>query len=219
MRRHGKIEAQPQEWEIIVDCPMDGNVTDRSGKGKDLDLISGTVSYVQVNNETWANLRNCVLRFDNPTPSEYINNFRFEIDFYRLASSPTTCQIVDSMIGVGGQAIKVGSNWGSNLAVGINKYNGNNERDDTSTGVYGVVTAWSNISLNIPYRAIIQNYQGIVYAAIINLQTSQILVDNNMTAPTLDPPNPYALLGKSYYASNLRYWNGYVRNLKLYKHV
>jgi len=216
MRREHERKEQEQGWQLLVDAPLDGNLNDISGNNNHLTLVNGTMSYETINGSQWALFRYANAQLQQPQQSTYINSYRLELDFYRAGSSPTICQILEGFGTAGGQAIKIGSNWGTYLAIGIEQP-GHSERDEYTWGLH---PQWSQIPQTTPLRVIMENSDNVITVELWDISDESnpiLLLSNTEATPTFaNASNETLRFGASTYASGKRYFNGYLKRFKLY---
>lgn len=216
-REHIKQQVVPQnEWDILVDAPLNGNLNDVSGNSNHLTLVSGTMNYETVNGSQWAFFRYANVQLQQPQQSTYINSFRLELDFYRAGGSPTICQILEGFGLAGWQAIKIVSNLGTYLAIGIEQ-SGHSERDEYTWGLH---PQWSNIPQTTPLRVIMENINNVITVEVWNISDENnptFLLSNKEATPTFaSASNETLRFGASTHSSGSRYFNGYLKRFKLY---
>ena len=209
-----EYSMQESDWDLIVDCPFNNSLIDVSGYEHHCSLISGNPIYTTIDNEVWLDARNAIIRLQNPQQDDYVNSFKLEFDFYQIATRNYWMLIDGFDDGSKYKGIKVGSSWGTEIGFGLGY--GSAKYNDC---VRGLAINKSNIQYNRKYHCIIENYLHAIEVSVIDTSTSQAFSATDIT-PTLSASQlsrPYLQIGSDSAWSG-RQFDGYIRNLQLYKH-
>ena len=199
---------------LLVDCPLNGDGLDISGNNYHLtpsvQAQWATVGGRQVFYSPYTNY-DSYLDLLNPQQGTYINNFRLEIEIYRISN-------------LGNNAIFIDGCGASGSAKGI--YNQMQHATNPTVFQMAFVNAGtmvimeqaplSDIALNKWYKLIYQKKLADVYLAIYDIDNNVFLQEYTGTMnANLVPTYNYIRLGKSI-SGAFRPSQGYLRNLKIW---
>lgn len=212
MRRDYSKNIEPSDAPD-VNIPLSPSLLDTSGNGYDASLVSGTINTQVIDGEMWGDLRNASVRLVNPQQLSYINNFKLEVELYVVSLiSPQYYMAVDGFDdGSKYKGVKIGTSWGQLFAAGIGV-----QRNQSDDWTYGFWTSRNNIPTNTPIKVTIENRNNQVAVTVLNMSTGSIIGSRSETTPTFTQVSySYLQLGRDAKYAN-RYFNGYMRNLKLW---
>lgn len=198
---------------LDVNIPLSPSLLDTSGNGHDASLISGTVGTQVIDGEAWGDLRNAAVRLANPQQLSYINNFKLEVELYVISlTSPQYYMAVDGFDnGSTYKGIKIGTSWGQLFAAGIGV-----QRNQSDDWTYGFWISRNSIPTNTPIKVTIENRHNQVAVTVLNMSTGTEIGSRSETTPTFTQVSySFLQLGRDARFAN-RYFNGYMRNLKLW---
>ncbi len=209
--------ASGESWTLIADCPLNNSLTDQSGYNNDLAAANGSTATF-ITDPTDSNIKVSQLTSDAtalvftapPNQIDYINNFRIEVDFYKLTSWYTNSypNLID------------GSGSGANNGIETQRVNsimywGIVTNKSTSTA-YFLQANISSLLVSTWYRLMLENYDNNMHVVIIKISDNSIVHDYTVASTiTSSTHTPDLYFGKSAYYSG-RYWGGYMKNFKLY---
>lgn len=212
MRRDYSKNIEPSDAPD-VNIPLSPSLLDTSGNGYDATLVSGTIATQTIDGESWGDLRNASIRLANPQQLSYINDFKLEVELYVISlSSPQYYMAVDGFDdGSKYKGVKIGTSWGELFAAGIGV-----QRNRSDDWTYGFWISRNNIPTNTPIKVTIENRNNQVSVTVLNMSTGTEIGSRSETTPTFTQVSySYLQLGRdARYAD--RYFNGYMRNLKLW---
>lgn len=212
MRRDYSKNIEPSDAPD-VNIPLSPSLLDTSGNGYDATLVSGTIATQTIDGESWGDLRNASIRLANPQQLSYINDFKLEVELYVISlSSPQYYMVVDGFDdGSKYKGVKIGTSWGQLFAAGIGV-----QRNQSDDWTYGFWISRNNIPTNTPIKVTIENRNNQVSVTVLNMSTGSIIGSRSETTPTFTQVSySYLQLGRDARYAN-RYFNGYMRNLKLW---
>ncbi len=212
MRREFSKKTEPADAPDI-NIPLSPSLLDTSGNGYDASLVSGTISTQMINNEAWGDLSNANIRLTSPQQLTYINNFKLEVELYVISlSSPKYYMVVDGFDnGSTYKGIKIGTSWGTLFAAGIGV-----QRNQSDDWTYGFWISRESIPTETPIKVTIENRNNQISVSVVNLLTGTVIGSGAEATPTFTQVSySYLQLGRDARYSN-RYFNGYIRNLKLW---
>lgn len=109
------------------------------------------------------------------------------------------------------KGVKIGTSWGQLFAAGIGV-----QRNQSDDWTYGFWISRNNIPTNTPIKVTIENRNNQVAVTVLNMSTGSIIGSRSETTPTFTQVSySYLQLGRDAKYAN-RYFNGYMRNLKLW---
>lgn len=212
MRRDYSKNIEPSDAPD-VNIPLSPSLLDTSGNGYDASIIRGTIGTQMINNEAWGDLRNANIRLTSPQQLSYINNFKLEVELYVISlSSPLYYMVVDGFDdGSRYKGVKIGTSWGQLFAAGIGA-----QREKSNDWTYGCWISKDNIPTNTPIKVTIENRNNQIAVIVLDMSTGTVVGSNTETTPTFTQVSySYLQLGRDARYAN-RYFNGYMRNLKLW---
>lgn len=212
MRRGYATSTAPTEMPA-VDIPLNPSLNDLSGNGHNATLLSGSISTATVDGETWGDLRNASIRLEQPQQLQWINDFRLEVELYVISlTSPTYYMAIDGFDNGGTyKGVKIGTSWGQLFAAGIGV-----QRNQSDDWTYGFWISRSSIPTNTPIKVIIENRNNQISVEVLNMTTGTIIGSGTESTPTFTQVSySFLQIGRDARYSN-RYFNGYMRNLKLF---
>jgi len=222
MIREHKIENK--DWNLIVDCPFNGNKTNFSESGI---VLSGTGSFV-TDPVTGTNQ---VARFTSSSHtfsislSDFslndIGNCKIDLDFlFYSKNSPSYQNIIDnSSSGNGGLFTQIEGELRLGITLG-----GYNKPQTPSFSSQVLKIDLSQIQINTWYHLLMERYKDIEH---IKLNRDNDIIGelylSNMPEYDYysyghDNPGTSLAIGGSYKWTS-RYMNGCIKNLKIYKHL
>ena len=224
MRREHNIQETTDEWDLIIDMPLDGNITNLTG----LYTQSGSPS-------SWvtdpSDSTRQVACFNTKTPviypdynfqlnqSVYANKFKMSLDFWKINySSGSHPNIIDSSYGGG---------WQTSGGLGIV-----GQCTSRSTWAFGVSSVHSDTYINVSKNLIpqhtwfnyfLQYYDNYIDIVITNLQTGVVVAEKHGSVATgysldLNESRTKIQLGSNNQWSDDRGAYSYLRNFKMWLH-
>lgn len=200
-------------------------IRDTSGNAYDA-TTSGTISDVTTSYGTYGDCyraTNLRLEIRNYPQVNYINKFRFEIDFIIKKYPSSDMYIIDGfgdnqVRNYGGIRIQAGPNQ---MFIGIKASDGTPRFLTYGLALFSTSSGYP-CSLNHPYRAAIERQNGIMKAALIDADTEKVMNYTIVTnVPTISATRTtylsigrrcLAIGGNDAYVAN----DTFLRNLKLY---
>lgn len=161
----------------------------------------------------WGDLRNASVRLVNPQQLSYINDFKLEVELYVVSlTSPQYYMAVDGFDdGSKYKGVKIGTSWGQLFAAGIGV-----QRNQSDDWTYGFWISRDSIPTNTPIKVTIENRNNQISVSVVNLLTGTVIGSGTEATPTFTQVSySYLQLGRDAKYAN-RYFNGYMRNLKLW---
>lgn len=224
MKREHKEEIHTDEWDLIIDMPLDGNITNLTG----LYTQSGSPS-------SWvtdpSDSTRQVACFNTKTPviypdynfllnqSVYANKFKMSLDFWKINyTSGSHPNIIDSVYGGG---------WQTSGGLGICGQN-----TSKSTWLFGVSGLHSDTKLEISRNLIpqqtwfnyfLQYYNNYIDIVITNIQTGVVVAEKYGNVATdysldLNESRTKIRLGSNNQWSDNRGSYSYLKNFKMWLH-
>lgn len=223
MRRHDKEVVVTDDWDLIIDMPLDGDIVNRTGLYTQSGGPSSWVDDPSDNTRKVAcfNSQRSVIYPDNDyalKQSVYANKFKMSIDFWKINyTSGTHPSFIDSSYGGG---------WQTMGGLGIVCQN-----SSRSVWDFGISSRFTDTKFQISknlipqqtwFRYFLQYYNDYMDVVITNLQTNTIEAEKHIaitTVTTLDDSDRCKLrLGANNQWSDDRTSYAYIRNFKMWLH-
>ena len=212
MRREYSKNIEPSDAPD-VNISLSPSLLDTSGNGYDATLVGGTIATQTIDGESWGDLRNANIRLANPQQLSYINDFKLEVELYVISlTSPQYYMAVDGFDDGGiYKGVKIGTSWGQLFAAGIGA-----QRERSNDWTYGCWISKNNIPINTPIKVTIENINNQIAVTVLDMSTWTIVGNNTEATPTFTQVSySYLQLGRDARYGD-RYFNGYMRNLKIW---
>lgn len=224
MRREHKEEIHTDEWELIIDMPLDGNIINNTGLYTQSGAPSSWVANPTDNTRLVAcfNQRASVIYPDynfQLNQSVYANKFKMSLDFWKINyTSGSHPNIIDSSYGGG---------WQTYGGLGIC-----GQCTSKSTWLFGVSVLHSDTKLEfsrnlIPqqtwFNYFLQYYNNYIDIVITNIQTGVVVAEKHGNVATgysldLNESRTKIRLGSNDQWGDDRGSYSYLKNFKMWLH-
>ena len=223
MRREHKEEIHTDEWELIIDMPLNESIVNSTGLYQQSGGPTSWVTDPSDNSRKVAcfNTKGPVIYPDNNyelKQSVYANKFKMSIDFWKINyTSGSHPNIIDSSYGGGWQAM------GGLGIVG--------QCTSKSTWIFGISSRFTDTNLSVSKNLIpagtwfnyfLQYYNDYMDIVITNMQTNNVVAEKHTaitTVTTLDSSDRCKLrLGANNQWSDDRTSYAYIKNFKMWLH-
>lgn len=199
MRKEYSIQKEQSEWQLLVDAPLSQDILDHSGNNNHFVQQSYTPTFN--NNALYITGVNRGVTLGNSFFSSIWNNFKLEMDV--KWNNTGNCGL-----------FVIGGSWPNYGGTGIIK-----SSTDTYVGFYYAANNRYNLSLwptNVWLHIEVIILNNNVKIIVTNIDSQEIIANINQTQVT-SFGNGNLYLGGSFGYS--QYWNGWIKNFKLYKHI
>lgn len=201
------VVVPPQIGTLLVDCPLNGNLTDYSGNNYHLTPASAVVYATNEGRQVLAPSQYSYADLTNPQQLTYINDFELHLEFYRMSDAGMQI-ILDSSAS--------GTNPPGLQAPGLDSYSWSFILQFTSSIYNKFIVTSPIIPQNTWFKIVIRNSKNVNYFHVENMQ-GKIL--SNLTQPSntiITTSLTKLRIGQTQHNSN-RAFIGYLRNLKIWK--
>jgi hypothetical protein len=199
----------PDPSYLIVDAPLNGDFNDYSGKGNNLTPPTSPLFATIDGRQVMQVMSDSNKGFlDSINLTDYINNFRLEIEVNRISiSAPVGQGYVTNGWASGINGLLIGRS-GNSIISGI-----------SNNGViYKITISNDSIPANKWWRFVLDFNKGMLKSEIIDIESASIIKEILISdvAPITSTTQTQTIIGGA--NSSLRYANAYLRNFKLYKY-
>jgi len=197
---------------LLVDAPLNGNLTDYSGNGNHLTPASAVAYATNDGRQVLAPAQYSYADLTAVNQSTYFNNFQIELDFYVIAFNTYTDACIIDGIKSGTAVPGIAIAYSNTQSVGFFNHT------KASGGEIYLKFSNSLFSLNKWYKIKWTVANNIMTGIITDIATGNVIYNNNISVLTITttPLTQILRIGNTQYAQN-RAFNGYLRNFKLWK--